>query len=116
MVWLAFAGLFVLWFGPTEAGPLYDAYLHAIFVGFIFAMIFGHAPLIFPAILSRQANYHPALYLPLILLHISLILRLVRDLALTPAMRRWGGLLNGVTILVYLAATALMIIRSASRQ
>jgi hypothetical protein len=51
-VWLAVGG--VLWArdGAAVAGPAHDAELHAIFLGFVFSMIFGHAPVIFPGVLG----------------------------------------------------------------
>jgi hypothetical protein len=69
-------------------------------------MIFGHAPLIFPAVLGRPMAYWPAFYLPLIALHLSLALRVVGDLGGSFLLRQWGGLLNGVTLLLFLANTA----------
>ena len=33
-----------------SAGPRYDAMLHSIFLGFVFSMIFAHAPIILPTI------------------------------------------------------------------
>lgn len=53
----------------------YDAALHAIFVGFVFSMVFGHAPVILPAVLRVRFPYHPLLYAPLVLLHASLAVR-----------------------------------------
>lgn len=58
-VWLAFAGLLAIARGGAMAGPLYDAMLHSIFVGFSFSMIFGHAPIIFPAVLQLSMAYSP---------------------------------------------------------
>ena len=49
--WLGVAGLLLLVAGPQVAGPVYDAQLHAVFVGFVFSMIMGHAPVILPAVL-----------------------------------------------------------------
>jgi len=52
--WLAVAGALLLF--PQSSlgtGPLYDAALHALFVGFVFSMVFGHAPIIFPAVTRR---------------------------------------------------------------
>jgi hypothetical protein len=68
-------------------------------------MIFGHAPIIFPAILGTPINFHPAFYLQLILLHLSLALRVIGDLALWNAGRQWGGLLNEIAILLFLGMT-----------
>ena len=55
--WLLSGALLGLFNGTQSAGFLYDAYLHAILIGFIFSMIFGHAPIIFPAVLGREAVY-----------------------------------------------------------
>src|SRR5690606_24744463 len=74
---------------------------HAFFVGFVFAMIFGHAPIIFPAVLRAPIRYHPVLYLPLALLHLALVARIAGDLVPHPAMRKWGGTGNVVAILLF---------------
>lgn len=42
------SGALALMAGQQVAGPLYDAMLHTFFLGFVFGMIFGHAPIIFP--------------------------------------------------------------------
>ncbi len=99
--WMAVAGLLGLRYPPAPAGPVYDAMLHAIFLGFTFTMIFGHAPIIFPAVLGLKIRYRPSMYIPLISLHLSLLLRLVGDLTLDATMRRWGGLLNVLVIIGY---------------
>ncbi len=101
--WMAVAGLIALAGVAPVAGPLYDALLHALFVGFVFSMIFGHAPLIFPAVLGVQPFYHPVFYVPLALLHASLLLRVGGDLAGWPGLRQWGGLLSAVAIVLFLA-------------
>ena len=110
-VWLAVGGLLWLVYGGVMAGPIYDAVLHAIFLGFVFAMIFGHAPLIFPSVLARPMAYLPAFYGPLIVLHASLILRIAGDLLDVAPLRRWGGLLNGVALLLFLAFTGVALAR-----
>jgi len=100
-VWLAVAGLVGLAYQPAPAGPVYDAMLHAVFLGFTFTMIFGHAPIIFPAVLGLHIRYRRTMYLPLAALHLSLALRLAGDLLASAAARRWGGLLNVLVILAY---------------
>lgn len=112
--WLASGGALWLIYGGVPAGLVYDAILHSVFLGFVFAMIFGHAPLIFPAILRRPMTYSPAFYLPLIALHLSLALRLAGDLLANPTWRQWGGLLNGVTLLLFLVVTG-MALRAGRR-
>jgi hypothetical protein len=110
-IWLGISGGLFLYYGALYAGPLYDAALHAVFVGFVIAMIFGHAPIIFPAILGAQIKFYPAFYGHLILLHGSLLLRLAGDLSSQIEARKWGGLLNGVAILLFLAMTVYSIFK-----
>ncbi|MEW5988412.1 MAG: hypothetical protein AB1791_17415, partial [Chloroflexota bacterium] len=63
-LWLIVGGGLWLWLGAGyTAGPLYDAMLHTLFLGFVFSMIFGHAPLILPAILPVTIPYRPLFYL-----------------------------------------------------
>lgn len=114
-VWLAVGGLLMLRFGGIAAGPHYDAMLHAVFLGFVFSMIFGHALIIFPAVLGRPLSYHPVFYLPLALLHLSLILRIVGDLALQMTLRRWGGILDATAILLFLMLVVVAIVRARAQ-
>jgi hypothetical protein len=104
--WLGAGGVLALGSGATLAGAQYDAMLHAILLGFVFSMIFGHAPIIFPAVLGVRVAYHRAFYAHLMLLHASLLLRVAGDLIPWPGVRAWGGLLNGVAIVAFLASTA----------
>jgi hypothetical protein len=92
--------------GGEVAGPRYDALWHALFVGFVFSMIFGHAPVIFPALLRLRIPFSGSFYVPLVLLHLSLLLRVWGDLALWPSGRQWGGLLNTLAILLFFANVA----------
>ncbi len=105
-VWLAASGLLALAAGGVPAGPLYDGYLHTLFLGFVFAMIFAHAPIILPSVLGVSVPFRRAFYGPLALLHLSLLLRVGADLAGWSDGRLWGGLLNGIAILWFLANTA----------
>ncbi len=100
--WLAVAGVVALTYGGVTAGFIYDAWLHALFVGFVFSMIFGHAPVILPAVLRVPLGYSPVFYVPLALLHASVALRVVGDLLVLDAVRRDGALLNGLAILLFL--------------
>ena len=103
--WLVVAGVLAVIFGGVSSGLYYDAILHAIFLGFTFAMIFGHAPIIFPAVLGLSLRYKSRFYGHLMLLHLSLLLRLIGDLALWPTGRLWGGLLNVIVLLLFLGNT-----------
>src|SRR3990172_2284749 len=52
-VWLIAGGVLWLAFGGTSTARfLYDAMLHSLFLGFVFSMIFGHAPIIVPAVMN----------------------------------------------------------------
>jgi hypothetical protein len=104
-LWLGVSGALLLYFGALYAGPYYDAALHAVFVGFVISMIFGHAPIIFPAILGLPITYRPGFYVQLFLLHFSLIMRLFGDLTDRYDIRRWGGMLNEIAILLFLGVT-----------
>lgn len=120
-VWLAVAGMLTLSFGGVAAhhhatlhaihGPDiqdgYDATLHAIFVGFVFSMIMGHAPIIFPSVLGIPLPFRPAFYSHLILLHLSLVLRVAGDVATWWPGRLGGGLFNVVAVLLFLGNMAL---------
>jgi len=74
-VWLAAAGVLMVAFSPLESGLRYDAVLHSFFLGFVFSMIFAHAPVIFPAVLSLQPSFRVSFYSHVVLLHLALLLR-----------------------------------------
>ena len=101
--WLAAAG--VLWIAFAHdfvAGPKYDAMLHAVFLGFVFSMIFAHAPVIFPSITGGALPFRRGFYLHLFLLHGSLLLRVAGDLFGSPLVQQWGGVGNIVAVLLFL--------------
>jgi hypothetical protein len=105
--WLAASGVIALAYGGPLAGPVYDAVLHTVFVGFVFSMIFGHALVIIPAVLGIRVQYRTRFYLHLMLLHLSVAARVVGDLAGSPALRLAGSWANAVTLLVFVASTVL---------
>lgn len=103
-VWLAVGGF--LWMAFSDAfvaGPRYDAMLHSIFLGFVFSMIFAHAPIIFPSVTGLATPFRGAFYGHFALLHLSLVLRVAGDLASWIPGQKWGGLLNALAILLFLA-------------
>lgn len=112
-VWLGTGALIGLFAGGMFSGAAYDATLHAVFLGFVFAMVFGHAPIILPSVTRFAVPYHPVFYLHLALLHLSLILRLAGDLLSEPEWRSAGGLLNAITLLVFVLNTLGAVIRGA---
>lgn len=114
-VWLAAAGVMMLAFAPLVTGWHYDAALHAFFLGFVFSMIFGHAPVIFPAVLVLRPFYTPVFYAHVAVLHAGLTLRVTGDLTGWLPGRQWGGALGGVALALFLIATVSAVIRSLRR-
>lgn len=112
--WLAVAALVWAGGGPAFDGPRYDAVLHSIFLGFALSMIFVHAPVILPAVLRRPLPYHPVLYAPLVLLHLSLLTRVgLGDLFGLAGSWRWSGVANVVAVLGFVGSAAVLSIRGA---
>lgn len=113
--WLWVAGMLAPQLDAGLAGPAYDAALHALFVGFVFAMVFGHGPIIVPAVIGARVAYGPAFYLPLVALHGSLAARLAGDLAGIETLRAAGGLANAAAIVMFMA-TMVTAVALGSRQ
>jgi hypothetical protein len=103
-VWLAVAGVTMLVAGDVAGGPGYDAVVHAVFLGFTMSMIMAHAPTILPAVTRHPLPYHPAMYLPWLLLQASLLLRVAAGDGLgIVAAREIGGVGNAVALLLFFA-------------
>ncbi len=114
--WLALGGAVVVAAGELAPGsPSYDAALHALALGFVFAMVFGHAPIIFPAVLRVAVPYHPTFYLPLAVLHLSLVVRIVGDATAQFDWIRAGGALNALALVAFIASTATAVARGWHR-
>jgi hypothetical protein len=100
--------------GLAPGTASYDAAVHALALGFVLAMVFGHAPIIFPAVLRVPVPYHPAFYAPLALLHLSLVVRLAGDATGRFEWTRAGGLLNALAIAAFILGTAVAVTRGLS--
>ena len=101
--WLAIGAAIALYdplFAPGR--PAYDAALHAWFLGFVFSMILGHAPIIVPAVLRVALPYRAWFYLPLVVLHCTLAERIAGDLLLMPALRERGAAGNAAAIALFI--------------
>jgi hypothetical protein len=109
-VWLGIAGAIGLWKGAVYAGLDYEALLHSYLLGFVFSMIFGHAPIILPALTQLKYPYHPLLFVHLAVLHLSLLLRVYGDLSVNIALRQWGGMFNVIAILSFLLITVGLVV------
>lgn len=100
-LWLAFGGALGVLGGFAPGSAMRDAALHAIFLGFVFAMIFGHAPIIFPAVAKVKIPYHPVFYAPLALLHITVLARIAGDLTNSSTAARHAAIGNALTLLLF---------------
>lgn len=97
-LWLAGGALLRMIYPEATAGFFYDAYLHSIFLGFVFTMIFGHAFIIMPGVLNVELTYHVGFYVPLILLEATLVFRIIADITTHQILREWTGLGNGLVL------------------
>lgn len=102
--WLGLGGVLWGWHALAPLAFTYDAAVHAVFLGFVVSMVFGHAPIILPAVLRIRLAYRPVLYAPLALLHTTLGLRVVADLAGWVSLREVAGSANVVAVLAFAAA------------
>lgn len=105
--WVAVAGGVWLLSGPAVSGAAYDAVVHAAFLGFTLSMVMAHAPVILPAVLRRTLPWHPALWAPLVLLHLGLLVRLwLGDARGVHLAWQIGGILDVVALLLFVVTAA----------
>ncbi|MCL4773155.1 MAG: hypothetical protein KJZ98_04315 [Burkholderiaceae bacterium] len=111
--WLAVGSAIALWAGLAPGTRAYDAALHALTLGFVFSMVFGHAAIIFPAVLRVAVPYHPVFYLPLALLHLSLLVRMAGDATGRFGWTQAGGMLNAVALAAFIVTMVSAVVRGA---
>ncbi|GMV02076.1 MAG: hypothetical protein AMXMBFR52_17320 [Burkholderiales bacterium] len=111
--WLAVGSAIALWAGLAPGTRAYDAALHALTLGFVFSMVFGHAAIIFPAVLRVAVPYHPVFYLPLALLHLSLLVRMAGDATGRFGWTQTGGMLNAVALAAFIVTMVSAVVRGA---
>jgi hypothetical protein len=109
--WLGAGAAVLLADGIFATSGARDAGLHAILLGFVFSMVFGHAPIIFPAVLRVAVPYHKVFYAPLAVLQASVLLRVVGDGVNQHTLVRLGGLLAAVALLLFVVVTATAVVR-----
>ena len=109
--WLGIAAVFGM-AGTLQAGSsLRDAALHALQLGFVFSMVFGHAPIILPAVTRLRFQWHRGFYLPLAVLHLSLVARVLAGLTEWFVLRQYAAIANAVALALFM----LMVITSLRR-
>lgn len=114
--WAFLGGLLLIRFPGSMTGPAYDAFLHSVFLGFLFSMIFAHMPLIFSSVAEIPVPFTHWYYLPLLMLHFSLIMRVAGDLLLIPGWIKWGGMLNAVSLLVFIFIVLISVLQEKRRR
>jgi hypothetical protein len=108
IAWLAVAGSLMLLAPPGATAFSYDAAVHAIAIGFVLSMVFGHAPIILPAVIGARVRYTAFAYVPLALLHASVLLRVVSDMLEWVDLRAGSGILTVLALVSY-AATLMLV-------
>jgi hypothetical protein len=101
--WLGVSGGLVA-FG-ADLDLAYDLQLHTIFLGFVLSMLMAHALIILPAVLGIHLAFSKSFYLPLALLHLSLLLRVLAS-TIAPSELR---LFSGPVTIASLAAFAILV-------
>jgi hypothetical protein len=113
-LWLFVGGGIWLFAGDLGASVgTYDAALHTVFLGFVMSMIFGHAPVIVPAVLRVRLPFRGWFYGHVALLHVSLLVRVILgDAAGSGLWLRVGGVGTELAVLGFLAASVIAVRRS----
>ncbi|HEY5435918.1 MAG TPA: hypothetical protein VIK13_11855, partial [Candidatus Limnocylindrales bacterium] len=116
-VWMAVAGVAWLFTGASAGAAAYDVRLHALLIGFVISMVFGHAPAAVSAVLRVPLPYSPAFYGHLALLHAGLLLRVVGgDVLLLPWAGNLGGVMSVAAVLLFVAVSAAAAVLGLTRR
>lgn len=95
---------------------VYEAGLHSFFLGFVFSMIFAHAPIILPGIIGTNIKvFRPLLYLWFYILQVSLLVRLIGDLLGSYETRQITSIFNGIAILGFFVSIFIIVRRELRR-
>ncbi len=115
--WLFLSGVIWLFAGSLGASvAVYDAALHTVFLGFVMSMIFGHAPVIVPAVLRVRLPFRPWFYAHVALLHASLLARVVLgDWVGSDFWWRVGGVGTELAVIGFLAASVIAVAQARAQ-
>ena len=81
-------------------------------MGFTISMIMAHAPTILPAVTKLPLPYRPEMWIPWLLLQVSLAVRLWGGDALgNDTAREIGGAGNAAALLLFLAVAVISVLR-----
>ena len=104
--WLIIAGLELLAWPLHLTVFWYDATVHAVTLGFVLSMVFGHTLIILPSVIGLKLRYSPVLYLPLLLLQISVAMRIAADFSGWTELRSLSGFLTVAAVAMFAATIA----------
>lgn len=114
-LWLGCFGTSILLSNGFEG--FYEFILHSFFLGFVFSMIWAHAPVLLPSILGYKVQlYYSPLIAAWLLFQISLIGRLYAIVAEQDQLRRWMGLMNASALFLFFLTIALTMVVSRQRK
>lgn len=97
--WLVAAGPLAV--VDPGSGLLHDAALHAIYVGFVLGMVLAHAPIVLPAVAKVRFTPTRALFVPLALMHASVVARVAGDVGGAPEIRRLATLASALALALF---------------
>ncbi len=99
--WLGVAGIVWAYYPYTSGSALRDTALHALFLGFVMSMVFAHGPIVLPTVLEKEMVFARYFYIPLFLLHTSLLVRSLGGIFQLGASRAVGAAGNAVAIVAF---------------
>ena len=106
--WLIINGILLV--SMPDTAYTYDILIHSFFIGYTFAMIFAHGPIILPGVLGITSKpFHPILYVWLFLVQGSLLFRLIADSLVIAEWRKWSGVFSGIGILLYFITLVVLV-------
>ena len=111
-VWLGIAGLLWMLLGLEPGAQGYDTAVHAVFLGFVMSMIFGHAIIVVPVFTNLSFPYHWVMWLPLVFLHSTLVARAYGDYSLSFEIKQWGGMLNAAALALFAIIALTTVLRA----
>jgi hypothetical protein len=86
-------------------------------LGFAISMVMAHAPVILPAVLRRPLPYRPVMWIPLVLMHIGLVIRIgAGDLGQLYGVWQAGSVINVVALLLFFVVAAASSIAGPTRK
>lgn len=110
-VWMALAGLWGVVHGLRDMPLNAPGPLHMLLLGFVFSLVFGHAPTVLPALLRRRLGAPgPFAFVPVGLMSVGVVLRASGDLLGHGGLRAGAGAVQALAIISF-AATLLRHLR-----